>query len=194
MQASGETNGEKALQIIFEESFLRFLKDDRALILKDAHEQSLCSRLAAALEANARANGFDAYRADAEYNRNFGEVKTILDDDLREIPITCDVILHSRGEIRTRDNLIAIEMKKASAPEARKDSDRMRLRALTKPSNEVYPLAGANPKYVRGYELGCFLDIDRHAETALVEIYRGGAFVESFTQKFDGTVEAHTQR
>jgi hypothetical protein len=60
--------------------------------------------------------------------------KTILDEHMEEVAVTCDLILHSRGEIASRDNLIAIEMKKSDRPREEKEKDRVRLRALTKPS------------------------------------------------------------
>lgn len=39
-------------------------------------------------------------------------VKTIYNDDLKVVSIVCDLIVHSRGEILEKDNLIALEMKK----------------------------------------------------------------------------------
>ncbi len=75
----------------------------------------------------------DSYHADPEHNRiQDGRVKLILDERYEEVSITCDLILHSRGVIVERDNLIAIEMKKWDQPPAEKEKDRVHLRALTK--------------------------------------------------------------
>ncbi|MFZ3226816.1 MAG: hypothetical protein WA230_15065, partial [Xanthobacteraceae bacterium] len=61
---------------------------------------------------------------DAEYNRQQnGQIKTIIDDHAHEISVTCDLILHSLGEIIRTDNLIAIEMKKSERPKVEKDED-----------------------------------------------------------------------
>lgn len=176
------------LRSVFEEAFLSFLHEDQKLILTDAHEQSLCARLAMSLERAASKHGLVGYRADAEYNRNYGEVKTIIDDQHREINITCDIILHSRGENRDADNLIAIEMKKAKAKDVRKNSDRDRLRALTKPCHEVYSLASADRNYVCGYELGYFIDMNRHEGCALIEVYAAGDLQESYVQRLSGEI------
>src|SRR3546814_16494171 len=76
--------------------------------------------------------GYDGYRADTEYNRKQGgQVKTILDETMHVVRITCDLILHSRGRVVERDNLIAIEMKRWSHSEREKPKARDRLRALT---------------------------------------------------------------
>ena len=45
-------------------------------------------------------------------DRNNGRVKTIYNNDLKVVTIICDLIVHSRGEIVEKDNLIALEMKK----------------------------------------------------------------------------------
>ncbi|MDB4920044.1 hypothetical protein [Mucilaginibacter sp.] len=69
---------------------------------------------------------------DNEYNRKQeGQVKTIIDDNEVVVTITCDLLIHSRGEVIDHDNLLALEMKKSTAPEADKLSDKQRLCALT---------------------------------------------------------------
>src|ERR1700722_3623018 len=98
-------------------SFERFLVRERDNILNGVSERNLCQRLGFYLEAERTASGLDGYYVDAEYNRQRnGRIKTIIDDQAREISITYDLILHSRGEIVQRDNLIAIEMKKSDRP------------------------------------------------------------------------------
>ena len=79
-----------------------FLKRDRASITADVGERNLCGRFATYLQANADNAGLNGYYADVEYNRNFGRVKTILDEEGRVVSVTCDVILHSRGNVARR--------------------------------------------------------------------------------------------
>lgn len=51
--------------------------------------------------------------------------------------ISCDLILHSRGQNIEEDNLIELEMKKADRRESEKKSDRERLEKITQPVNET---------------------------------------------------------
>src|SRR3546814_5091694 len=98
-------------------------------VLFRSSERNLCARWAPLLEMAAVEAGDDGYRADTEYNRKQGgQVKTILDETMHVVRITCDLILHSRGRVVERDNLIAIEMKRLSHPEREKQKDRVRLR------------------------------------------------------------------
>jgi hypothetical protein len=113
-------------------------------------------REAPLLERIARASAFQGYYADTEYNRmQEGRVKTILDEEAHEVRITCDLILHSRGEIAKKDNLIAIEMKRLEHPASEKRKDRIRLRTLTKSSYDGVWSADSKtlPEYVCGYKV-----------------------------------------
>ena len=75
-------------------------------------ERHLCSRLAIQFEKLLPSYNLGAYYADTEYNRKQeGKIKTIVLGDMQVIKVTCDLIVHSRGE-QGRDNLIAIEMAK----------------------------------------------------------------------------------
>ena len=183
----------EVLKPLFEDAFVQFLANDSTLILADAHEQALCCRLAMALESTARKYDLNGYWADAEYNRNYGDVKMIMGPDTQEINITCDVILHSRGENPETDNLIAIEMKKAFTNDELKHKDRYRLIALTTSPDQVYPLGDTKHKYVCGYELGYFVDIDRQNETVSIEVYQSGALSETYTQSFNGDIHDRLQ-
>jgi hypothetical protein len=116
------------LRTLFDEAFALFLARERANIVRNTSERNLCCRLAIVFEQLKEAYGLSAYYADVEYNRNQVRVKTIIDDNRKEIVINCDLILHSRGEITARDNLIAIEIKKVNRPEEEKKDDRDRLR------------------------------------------------------------------
>ena len=90
--------------------------------------------------------------------------------------INPDLILHSRGEIPGRDNLIAIEMKKAQRPEMEKIQDRTRLRAMTKSNpRELWSADGiTQPEHVCGYELGVYIELDVRSAAYRVEEYRAG--------------------
>lgn len=171
---------------IFAEAFNQFLSEERPNIRNGVAERNLCGRLAIYLE-NAKNNaGLSAYYSDTEYNRKQnGKVKTILDDEMQVVVINCDLILHSRGEIVERDNLIAIEMKKANRPQAEKDRDRARLRAMTKTTyDDIWSYDGeTHPEHVCGYELGIYIELDVSGEKYLVEEFRSGDSVKDYSGK-----------
>jgi hypothetical protein len=162
---------------LFYRSFEKFIALERENILNGVSERNLCARLGQYLEDERRASGLDGYFVDPEYNRQQnGRIKTILDDNLREIGITCDLILHSRGHIVERDNLIAIEMKKSDRPAAEKGSDRLRLKILTRDSYDgVWSADGVTlPEFVCGYELGVFIELNLRDALVTTEEFRRG--------------------
>lgn len=170
---------------IFKESLNTFFQRETRNILSGVSERNLCSRLAILLENIAHQNGLSEYYADTEYNRKQnGKVKTMLDEDMQVINITCDLILHSRGEVMGRDNLIAIEMKKSERPEEEKISDRARLRTLTKSSfDDVWSFDGeTHPEHVCGYEVGYFVEVDKDNNYYKVQQFQEG----QLTSEFDG--------
>lgn len=167
------------LESLFLKSFERFLVAEADNILIGTSERNLCARLAFLLEDEARAAGLVEYYADVEYNRKQrGLVKTILDDQARVIPITSDLIFHSRGAFIAEDNLITVEMKRREHKEDEKQKDRDRLRAMTKPSfDDIWSADGkTQPEHVCGYVLGYFLELDADERRFLVEEYRNGEF------------------
>ena len=173
------------LSEIFKESLNTFFQRETRNILSGVSERNLCARLAIPLENIAHQKGFSEYYADTEYNRKQnGKVKTMLDEDMQVINITCDLILHSRGEVMGRDNLIAIEMKKSERPEEEKDSDRARLRTLTKSSfDDVWSFDGqTHPEHVCGYEVGYFVEVDKDNNYYKVQQFQEG----KLTSEFDG--------
>lgn len=168
---------EKALREVFFRSFEKFLAEEADNILHGTSERNLCARLAPTLETSAHGAGFNGYYADVEYNRmQEGRVKTLLDDHLRIVRITCDLILHSRGQIVERDNLIAIEMKRIEHPDSEKSKDRDRLRALTKKSYDgVWSADGKTlPEHVCGYSLGYFAELNATGRSFRIEEYLQG--------------------
>ncbi|MCA6101004.1 hypothetical protein [Bradyrhizobium australafricanum] len=86
--------------------------------------------------------------------------------------------MHSRGE-QKKDNLIAVEMKKASGKAKDKQTDRERVQALTSPNPE-----GSDPKHVWDYEVGYYLEVDVKRASALIEEYRGGKLIQSGAAEF----------
>jgi hypothetical protein len=171
---------------LFDKAFNEFVSRERANIRKGVNERNLCSRFAMYLQHAAEALGLEGYYSDAEYNRNNGQIKTILDDQMKVVSINCDVILHSRGEIIARDNLIAIEIKKSERPEQEKESDRRRLKALTKQSYDgIWSADGVTlPEHVCGYELGYFIDLDIQNTSVKVEVFKNGKPIDTFTRHF----------
>ena len=158
-----------------------------ANILNGTSERNLCARLGYVLETEVKGAGIDGYYADVEYNRKQqGAVKTILDDQMQVVRITCDLILHSRGESVLDDNLIAVEMKRLEHPDAEKRKDRIRLRAMTKSSyDDLWSADGiAHPEHVCGYVLGYFVELDTTNRNFVVEGYRGGELMSTITHKF----------
>lgn len=154
-----------------------FFAKERSSILEDVSERNLCARLAMHLENQLKAAGLVGYYADPEYNRKQdGQVKTILDGNSEIIQITCDLIVHSRGEIPAKDNLIALEMAKPNKSAADMRDDRNRLMALTKSSYDgVWSYDGKTlPEHVCGYVKGLYLIIDRHKKQAILESYAQG--------------------
>ena len=121
------------LKDLFKIANRHFLFKDFDLIETDVKENSLCAALKSRLEYYLQAENINDYFVDVEYNRNEGGViKTIIDDQLEVVKITCDLILHSRGHNIKQDNLLALEMKKSYRSQEEKDADRKRLIALTK--------------------------------------------------------------
>ena len=166
------------LRSLFFSTFSEFVELEKKSILLGTSERSLCARLARILEDRTRQVGFEGYFADVEYNRKQdGKIKTVIDDGLKIIPITCDLILHSRGEDIKHDNLIALEMKRVRRPESDKQKDRDRLRALTKPRALVWSWSNiTHPEHVCGYVLGFYVELDLDNRCFVLAEYRHGKY------------------
>lgn len=172
----------KFLQRIIDPALNDFFRAELTSILADVAERNLCARLAMHFERHMQLNGLTGYYADAEYNRKQeGQVKTILLGKETIVPITCDLIIHSRGEIPAKDNLIALEMAKQNKPANDMQDDRDRLMALTKTSFDgIWSADGKTfPEHVCGYAKGLYLIIDRHKRQAGLESYYRGALSRS---------------
>ena len=103
------------------------------------------------------------------------------------VTINCDLIVHSRGQNVYRDNLIALEMKKSTAKQRDKDSDRSRLECLTKsPRQDVWSYGGSVlPEHVCGYGLGIYYEVNFKRNKLLIEYYKKGYCYHQYTIKIN---------
>ena len=101
------------------------------------------------------------------------------------VTIICDLIVHSRGEIVEKDNLIALEMKKSYRPMKEKENDKARLVALTKDSYDgVWSFDGKTlPEHVCGYDLGIYYEIDSKNCLVYIGYYVKGKKVRTYEEK-----------
>ncbi len=100
-------------------------------------------------------------------------IKNIINNEMKIIIIECDLIVHSRGNNKQQDNLIAIEMKKATNKKKRKE-DRERLKYMTKNSyyNEIN--FEELPRHICRYAIGIFYDINIKKQQVNLEYYEDG--------------------
>ena len=170
----------------FEKANEKFIADDRDLILSRVSERSLCGALMQNM-CQCLPQKYSSYRVDVEYNRNLdGKIKTIINDELSVINVTCDLIVHSRGESIGQDNLICLEMKKANRPTAEKEKDRDRVRILTKDSyDNIWSFDGTVlPEHVCRYVLGIYYEMNIKSRMILIEYYSKGEFVKRYFLNF----------
>ncbi len=171
---------DKLIEIVEKTSDI-FLSQHKNFILSGVSERSWYTPIAITLTDLIKKNSINGYYVDTEYNRNFdGKLKTVYDDaTLIVIPITCDIIVHSRGENINKDNLICIEMKKSNAKIKDKLTDKRRLQLLTKKSfDNVWSADGkCFPEHVCGYELGVYYEIDIKRQKAHLEYYKEGNMI-----------------
>lgn len=176
----------KILMQAFHKANQIFLYNELDSILRDTSERSLCAHMMCYLKHEIESTPFKEYFVDVEYNRNDRRVKTIIGKNLELISITCDLIVHSRGQIIEQDNLLAVEMKKSTATKEEKNKDRNRLIALTKDSyDDVWSFDGITlPEHVCGYLLGIYYEINISNRLVLLEYYKKGELWFDQTVKF----------
>jgi len=169
------------LKKIFINANEKFLINDISLIEDNVSERSWYTHLAMYLENEIKEKKINGYWVDTEYNRNNGKLKTILDNNTEIIPVTCDIILHSRGNNKLQDNLICIEMKKSTSNDAEKIKDRKRLKILTRKSyDNIWSADGSVlPEYVCGYLLGIYYEVNIKTRKILIEYYSDGECIET---------------
>lgn len=179
------------LEEIFEKANLQFLRKNLSLFEIQVSERTLCGALMLELHDVLSSTKYADYFVDVEYNRNSGGKlkmyrKTIKGPDERIVAVNCDLIVHSRGQNRRQDNLIALEMKKSSAPGKEKDSDRIRLECLTKSAgNDICSYeGGVKPEHVCGYGLGIYYEINFRKKNIAVEYYADGVLYKQYRLEF----------
>ena len=168
---------------LFEEANEQFLRYEKTNIKRNVSERNLCQNLANYLRDNLKKYGLEDYYADTEFDRNQNMVKTIIDNEMKIIEIECDLIVHSRGENKEQDNLIAIEMKKFTNRQKRKE-DRERLEYMTKNTyyNEI--TYQELPRHICRYALGIFYDINIEKQEVNLEYYENGQLRKEESLKF----------
>ena len=170
------------LKQLFNKANRDFLLRDFELIQSNVAEPTLCSALKSRMEKYLDKDNICDYFVDLEYNRNNGNIKTIINEELAIIKIKCDFILHSRGHNPKQDNLLALEMKKSYRSQEEKDADRQRLIALTKSTydNDVWSYDGKTfPEHVCRYIIGIYYEIDWENKKIIIEYYKGGQLAEN---------------
>lgn len=173
---------------LFEDSNSAFLQQGIDLILSGVSERCLCGAFMTQIRYELDKTDLSTYYADIEYNRNFGgSIKTIINGQNEIVSITCDLIVHSRGENIKQDNLLAIEMKRNTHLEDEKTKDRHRLIALTKPTYDENSWSNDGttlPRHVCGYVLGIFYEINSALRQIIIEYYVLGELNRSITVEF----------
>lgn len=167
---------------VFEKANMKFIREEKNLILSGVSERTLCGALMSFLDTEVRKSIFSRYHVDVEYNRNNGRIKTIKNSREQIITINCDLIVHSRGEIVEQDNLLALEMKKSTARSSDKTKDKERLIALTKDNfDDVWSYDGKSlPKHVCRYKLGVYYEVNIPKRAVAIEYYRQGALFHKY--------------
>lgn len=172
---------EKELEYVFEKANERFLKTNPLLFEMNVSERTLCGALMLELHEVLKDTKYAEYFVDVEYNRNKGGKlktfrKTIKGPSEEIVTITCDLIVHSRGQNVLRDNLIALEMKKSTRNQMDKERDKIRLECLTmEPEDNVWSYGGKTlPEHVCGYGLGIYYEVNLKENCFSIEYYAKG--------------------
>ena len=135
----------------------RFLIKNFESINNGISERNMCALLSNEISRIIEQTELKNYYCDVEYNRNGKDVKTIIDGECVISRIAPDLIIHSRGQ-QQKDNLLVMEMKKKYAKKEDKDSDRKRLKLMTKQKySEVFDFSDLE---LYMYEIGIFYVID----------------------------------
>ena len=168
------------LKELFNESIAIFFNTEAKNIAGGTSERNLCCRLAMTIENKMKENGIQGYYADTEYNRmTYDKIKKVWIGG-SPTTVVCDLVVHSRGEVPDKDNLIAIEMKKSSSSHHKKiEQDKSRLRSMTECTE-----CRTSPGHVCGYQIGFFIEIDPQQHAYKIEEFRGGISVNTCTGTF----------
>lgn len=172
---------------VFEAANKSFLEMESENILLGVSERSLCGSLMLYLRSVLDQTDYKQYHVDIEYNRNKdGRLKTIINGNPTPITICCDLIVHSRGQIVTQDNLIALEMKRNTHSKDEKDKDKIRLKCLTRDSfDETWSFDGTTlPEHVCRYVLGVYYELNIEKRQLDIKYYVKGKLAKEYKLKF----------
>lgn len=132
-----------------------FYKNDKELLQYNTKDTTICERSISFRIGIYLQQLFKGYNVDAEYNRNIERIKRL--DGKNIYP---DIIIHKR---KTNDNnLLWIEIKKENSTEESKESDRERLKKVTKEELEYK------------YKLGILIILTTNEQDTILEIYENG--------------------
>ena len=169
---------------LVENSLRNLISNEWGYIKSGVHERSVCGRLGTLLESDVKSFGLHGYFADIEYNRMLdNDLKLIMDENGNPAKINADLIVHGRTALPEDDNLIAVEMKKSYRSVDDKTKDRKRLISLTTPASDDdwFYDEERRPKFVAGYHVNCYIEIDIDRPSVLAETYIDGMLEKSLT-------------
>lgn len=171
-----DENTKLALKIFYSANKL-FIKDNIRNIELGVSEVTLQGDFSQAFKEVLKEMKIHNYYSDINYNKNQHFTKCIINEKMEYFDIFCDLIIHSRGENKKQDNLLAIEMKKK---ENRKDrfKDKKRLEIMTSDSYVDEILFDELPLYICRYALGIFYDLDTKRRQIKLDFYQHGKLVE----------------
>lgn len=126
-------------EIIFEllqQALVMFYNKEQRNLELDVHEICHAHRLAIYLEQQIQeydktcySKPFKDYSVDIEFNRTEnGMVKKLEGDNIR-----CDILVHSKGANKDRENLLIVELKKENRDE---EQDRTRVQRMVSPDSD----------------------------------------------------------
>ena len=148
----------KELIDIFEKAKNEFLEKEKTIIKNDTNERTLTQRLAFYLELQLRKNiKYNDYSVNCEYNKDGEDIK--FGKNAKRKKIYPDIIIH---QVKIKDNLIAIEMKKTTSSSVDKRKDIEKLKALTDEKNGYC------------YVLGIYFELDITDNNNIINFFVDG--------------------
>ena len=163
---------------LFAKAVQDFYRREQRNLELDVHEVCHAHRLAIYLEQELRTYDnlnctclFYDYSVDLEFNRTEdGDIKKLPDKDENLHNIRCDILVHSKGKNKERENLLLIELKKEDGDDEGKDQERLKMMVSPDPDNSNNPIYNTL--------LGIFLKISRTGCTGTKYWYENGGAQE----------------
>lgn len=149
---------------IFEKAKNEFLEKEKSIIKNDTNERTLTQRLAFYLELQLRKNiKYENYSVNCEYNKDGEDIKRLkFGKNAKRKKIYPDIIIH---QVKIKDNLIAIEMKKTTSRNTEKIKDIEKLEALTDRKNDYH------------YTLGIYFELDITDNNNIINFFVDGEVI-----------------